>query len=148
MINPAKAFPGGAYEAMTAIGGTGFVREKPGLFTAPDERRLQCVWFDSNLRPRDLRTSTGEEVEVENPGRWNLEAGPDFLQAALRLGSDRRRLCGDVELHLHAADWLRHGHASDPRYAGVRAHVTFYPATLPVESLPPGAIQLSLRDKL
>ena len=50
------------------------------------ERHLQCVWFDSSLRPGNLVTDTGEQVIVENPGRWNLEAGPDFLDAVLIIG--------------------------------------------------------------
>ncbi len=111
------------------------------------ERHLQCVWFDPALRRSPLRTSDGEPVTVEDPGIWNLEAGPDFRGAAIRVGPDRRRLAGDVEIHVHPADWAGHGHGSDPRYDGVRIHVTYFPATGPVPQ-PPGTILIVLRDAL
>lgn len=114
----------------------------------PSERLLQCVWYDPAFRPERLETADGEPVVVESPGVWNLEAGPDFLGAALVVGHDRRRIEGDVELHLRPADWNRHGHAADPRYARVRVHVTHHPGPLPAGNLPPGAVQIALRDAL
>ena len=110
------------------------------------ERHLQCVWYDAAWRPAALATSRGEEVVVESPGRWNLEAGPDFIGAALRIGPDRRRLCGDVEIHVRPMDWREHGHGGG--YAGVIAHVSYFPGELPPGTLPAGAVQISLRDAL
>ena len=112
------------------------------------ERHLQCVWFDPELRPAGLKTGSGEDILVEDPGVWNSEAGPDFLGAAIRIGPGRRRIAADVEIHLHPADWERHGHASDPRYAKVRIHVTYFPGTLPDGHLPPGSVQIALKDAL
>jgi hypothetical protein len=112
------------------------------------ERHLQCVWFDPELRPAGLKTAGGEDVVVEDPGVWNSEAGPDFLSAAVRIGPSRRRIAADVELHTHPTDWERHGHASDPRYSRVRIHVTYFPGTLPDSRLPPGSIQIALKDAL
>jgi len=128
----------------------GRVRED-GLPSRPvpcSERQLQCVWFDPRFRPATLRTLQGEAVEVEDPGVWNLEAGPDFLGAALRIGPARRRIAGDVEVHLSPADWNHHGHSADPRYRRVRAHVTYLPGELPAGTLPPGCVQIPLRDAL
>lgn len=112
------------------------------------ERHLQCVWFDPALRPAGLTTHDGEPVDVEDPGIWNLEAGPDFIGAALRVGAGRRRLQGDVEIHIHPRDWRAHAHRDDPRYARVRAHVTYFDAPLPADALPGGAIQVALRAPL
>jgi hypothetical protein len=109
------------------------------------ERHLRCVWFDAELRPPHLVTARGEAIEVESPGVWNLEAGPDFLGAVLLVGPERRRVTGDVEIHIHPADWQAHGHSADPRYARVRFHVTFFPGTA---SLPPDIAHLALRDAL
>lgn len=109
------------------------------------ERHLQCLWFDATLRPAPLRTVTGETVEVLDPGRWNLEGGADFLDAAIRVGSDRRQRVGDVEVHLSPSDWIRHNHSKDPKYGRVILHVTYYPGRLPPETLPAGALELSLR---
>jgi hypothetical protein len=112
------------------------------------ERHLQCAWFDAALRPAALSTADGETVTVEDPGVWNLEAGPDFLGAALRIGPERRHIAGDVEIHIHPNDWRSHGHGTDPRYASVRAHVTFFPGRLPPGDLPPGCVQVALKDAL
>ena len=141
-----------AAERYTALlaGLSGAVREG----TPPDasfpwsERHLRCVWVDPAYRPCPLMTDDGQRVIVESPGRWNLEAGPDFLDASLRLTPGERRLCGDVELHIRPADWHRHHHADDPRYRRVIAHVTYFPGTVPSEELPPGAVQLALQAAL
>jgi hypothetical protein len=126
----------------------GRVRQSPAGF-AYTERHLQCIWFDGTLRPATLTTIDGERVNVISPGRWNLEAGPDFLDATLQLESgDRRQLQGDVEIHIHPADWQRHGHGRDPRYRRVIAHVTYSTvAALPAD-LPPGTLQIALGEAL
>lgn len=112
------------------------------------ERHLHCVWQDPTLRPPQLRTRSGEPGIVENPGIWNQEAGPDFLGAVLRIGSDRRRIAGDVEIHVHPADWQAHGHANDPRYRNVRFHVTYFPGADTDLQRVPGAEQIVLKDSL
>ena len=112
------------------------------------ERHLQCVWVDGRYRPAGLQSASGEAVVVEDPGRWNLEAGPDFLDAVLIVGTERRRVRGDVEIHVRAADWLDHGHADDPLYANLVAHVAFFPASLPAGALPLSAVQISLKEGL
>ncbi len=112
------------------------------------ERHLQAVWYDQTLRPPLLRTHTGEAVRVEHPGHWNLEEGPDFLGAALRIGSAHRRVTGDIEVHVYPADWTRHGHADDERYRDVIAHVTYYPGVLDATRLRTTTVQISLRDAL
>lgn len=126
------------------------VHEGGGVYRgfAYTERHLQCVWFDPLLRPPVLHTREGEEVVVEDPGVWNLEAGPDFLGAVLRVGPERRRLAGDVEIHIHPRDWVQHGHASDPRYAKVRLHVTYFPGPAQANASTPALLQVSLRDAL
>lgn len=113
---------------------------------AHSERHLQCTWYDSALRPTHLETHDGLPVVVVDPGRWNLEAGPDFLDAVLRI--DTRRLKGDVEIHVSPPDWNRHEHGNDPLYRQVIAHVTYHAGLLPDTDLPAGAIQLSLEDAL
>lgn len=115
---------------------------------AYSERHLQCVWFDPILRPDPIHTSCGERVVIENPGAWNLEAGPDFLGAALRIGPEERRISGDVEIHIHPADWIRHRHRTDRRYDRVRVHVCYAPGVLQPGELPPGAVQICLQDAL
>lgn len=112
------------------------------------ERHLQCVWFDAALRPGNLKTAQGDVIVVEHPGQWNLEDGPDFLDAVLCIGPDRHRLAGDVEIHINPSDWQKHGHAHNPAYARLIAHVTYFPGRVAPATLPKDTVQISLQDGL
>jgi len=107
------------------------------------ERHLQCLWYDERYRPPSFPLPGGETATVLEPGEWNLEAGPDFLNATLLIHPGARRIRGDVEVHVRPSDWDAHRHSADPAYANVIAHVTWFegPAS---GSLPAGAIPLSL----
>lgn len=107
------------------------------------ERHVQALWYDGAFRPRALRTRRGAEVHVVYPGKWNLGPGPDFLGAVIELGRGRRRVTGDVEVHLAPGDWTAHGHGGDPLYANVIAHVTWGCGHEPA-TLPPGAVSIWL----
>ena len=107
------------------------------------ERHVQAIWYDAALRPKNLVTRRGSEVHVVHPGDWNLAAGPDFTGAVLEVGRDRRRIVGDVEIHLCPGDWDFHGHGADPRYRNVIAHVTWGCGPVPA-TLPPGCLSLWL----
>ena len=110
------------------------------------ERHLQCVWFDPHLRPAPLYTTSGEPVVIEHPGQWNLEAGPDFLNAVILVGAEKRRIQGDVEIHVHPKDWKRHGHVRKPRYSALAAHVTYFSGM--AADMPPKTIQIALQPTL
>jgi hypothetical protein len=59
------------------------------------------------------------------PGRWNLQAGPDFQQAVITIANGER--CrGDIEIHRHASGWTAHQHHRDVRYNGVILHVCLW----------------------
>lgn len=107
------------------------------------ERHVQAIWYDRAMRPSNLVTRTGETLRVIHPGDWNLGAGPDFRNAVLEVGPDRRRLRGDVEIHLHPSDWTAHGHGGDPAYRNVVVHVTWSCGPDPV-TLPKGAVSVWL----
>ncbi len=130
-----------------------WIREPAAIYAAGNrwnERHLQCIWFDKRLRPRALETADREAIEIIDPGRWNLEAGPDFLDAVIKVGQEKRIVTGDVEIHVRPGDWTAHAHASDPRYGNVIAHVTYRmpsPASAP-EGLPVGCLQIGLRAAL
>lgn len=102
---------------------------------AMTERHVQAIWYDRDLRPIQLFTNDGQAVRVVHPGEWNRVSGPDFKGAVLEIGIERRRLVGDVEIHLSPSGWDAHGHGSDPAYRNVVAHITWRggepPATLP-----------------
>lgn len=82
---------------------------------------MQRLWFEHAL-PRRLTTSDGQRAEIVQTGWWSREGGPDFRDGAVRFGGRVLRH-GDIELHLDASDWDRHGHHRDPAYNGVVLHV-------------------------
>lgn len=73
------------------------------------------------LLERVLTGTRGERVEVVNPGFHNLDAGPDFLGARVKV--DDEEWVGNVEIHVKASDWFVHHHDSDPAYSNVILHV-------------------------
>lgn len=86
-----------------------------------NERFLQYVWhqklFDANL----LQTTDSQPVEVLYQGDLNTNAGPDFLNARIKIGS--MLWVGNVELHLKSNDWYAHNHHTDCAYNNVILHV-------------------------
>lgn len=90
------------------------------------ERLVQCIWYDQRLAA-GLRTLDGRPVHVIFPGWWNLEAGPDFHHATVKLG-DEPEVTGAIEVHLRADDWAHHGHERDPLYDNVVLHVVLWEA--------------------
>jgi len=86
------------------------------------ERLVRCFWFDQNFATTDLRAADGRKLRVLSPGWWNLEAGPDFRSAVIRLANEPI-VKGDVELHVDASAWYSHGHHQDPSYDSVILHV-------------------------
>ncbi|MEE9368644.1 MAG: DUF2851 family protein [Pontiella sp.] len=107
------------------------------------ERHIQCLWADARLRPSNLKTTDGEQVEVEQPGSWNLVAGPDFLNAVLLIGKEKRRVSGDLEIHIHPNGWKQHGHTGDPNFENVRFHVVYFQG-----AEIPGLLQIPLQKNL
>lgn len=124
---------------------SGFVQEPTeSRLTPTTERQLQCVWYDESLRPKNLSTSEGDAIRIIHPGRWNFEAGPDFLDAEIEILPGRQRIVGDVEIHIDPADWFQHGHDQDPRYKHVRIHVVAHKG----RHKPNDLIQIELRPFL
>ncbi len=122
------------------------VRESAARYRAGfhwSERHLQCLWFDSRYRLALFPLPGGETVTVLDPGEWNLEAGPDFINAILLIQPGARQLRGDVEVHVHPSDWDAHSHWTNPAYARVIAHVTWFAGPAP-RTLASGVCALSL----
>lgn len=85
------------------------------------EALLHYVWKHRIFPLEPLRTTSGEAVEVIDPGLHNHNAGPDFFNAKVRIGGTL--WVGNVEVHLRSSDWLRHGHTGDAAYNNVVLHV-------------------------
>ncbi|RYD55769.1 MAG: DUF2851 family protein [Sphingobacteriales bacterium] len=87
------------------------------------EKLLQFIWQHSLYNPGALTTATGEPVTITYPGRLNTNAGPDFLEAKIRVGNTV--LVGHIELHINNSDWNKHGHQHDAAYQNVILHVVY-----------------------
>jgi len=104
------------------------IAEETTLETRParstDEIVAQCIWYEKLLRSDGLKTDRGIDIEIISSGRWNREAGPDFLHAELSIGGFHCK--GDIEIHHAVSDWEHHGHRTDPRYRNVILHAYMY----------------------
>lgn len=105
------------------------------------EKLLHTIWQYSLYNSVGLKTIDGEPVTVIFPGRLNSNAGPDFLEAKVKIG--KTLLAGHVEMHVNSSDWDKHGHTSDPAYKNVILHVVYTydsssgPANVPVLCIAP-----------
>lgn len=88
-----------------------------------NEALFQFIWQHSLYKVTGLKTAGGEDLTVIYCGRLNRDAGPDFLEAKIKIGDTI--LVGNVELHVKASDWLRHGHQHDAAYKNLVLHVVY-----------------------
>lgn len=82
---------------------------------------MQYVWQFRLWPTHDMVTVDGRRVEVIDPGTLNRDSGPDFFNAKISIGG--QMWIGNVEIHVRASDWHRHGHHDDPAYDTVILHV-------------------------
>jgi len=92
----------------------------PDPATVP-EAFVQDLWHERRYAAEDLRTTDGRRVQVFDPGCANTDAGPDFVNAHVRIGDIEWR--GDVEIHVTSRGWVDHAHDTDARYNSVVLHV-------------------------
>ena len=85
------------------------------------EELMQYVWQFRLWPLRDMSTIDGRRIVVVDPGILNRDAGPDFFNAKVMI--DGTVWCGNVEMHVRASDWYRHGHDRDEAYDSVMLHV-------------------------
>jgi hypothetical protein len=85
------------------------------------EELMQYVWHHRLWWDERITTVDGVSVRVIDPGQLNRDAGPDFFNAKVKIGD--RMWCGNVEIHVRASDWMRHGHHTNPAYDSVILHV-------------------------
>lgn len=87
------------------------------------EAFLHYLWQFQYFDKHDLKTSTGESIQIFNPGFRNSNAGPDFRNARIRIADVE--WVGSAEIHIQASGWMDHKHDRDPAYENVVLHVVW-----------------------
>ena len=85
------------------------------------EQLLHYVWKHKIFPLKELKTTTGQQVEVIDTGLANTDAGPAFFNAKLKL--DGVLWIGNIEIHERSSDWFKHGHHADAGYNSVILHI-------------------------
>lgn len=83
---------------------------------------LHYLWKYKKV-PLKTKLVTGGALEIISYGNYNTLAGPDFLNARLRIGG--QEWAGNVEMHLKSSHWYAHHHEEDPAYRNVILHVVW-----------------------
>lgn len=85
------------------------------------ELLLHYIWQHKLYIANDLRTTEGELIEILNVGKHNTDAGPDYFNAKIKIGETL--WAGNVEIHTHSSDWIKHHHHTDKNYNSIILHV-------------------------
>ena len=100
------------------------------------EELMYYVWQQRLFS--SILTLDDTPIEIIHPGLRNLDAGPDFFNAKVKI--DNMVWAGNVEMHVKASDWIRHNHHTDPAYNNVILHVVLqadaiirYPSGEPIK---------------
>ena len=84
---------------------------------------LHYIWKHKKFDVLNIITSDNELVEIISTGQHNLNSGPDFFNANLRIAG--QLWAGNVEIHLKSSDWYLHNHETDKAYDNVILHVVW-----------------------
>ena len=84
---------------------------------------LHHIWKYRLFNSKELATTDGEPVEVIRTGQHNTDAGPDFFNAQVKIGTTT--WAGNVEIHQKSSEWNKHHHATDSAYGNVILHVVY-----------------------
>ncbi len=87
------------------------------------EKLLQFIWRFQYFNKNELFTEDGDTLQIIKPGIYNLNQGPDFLEASLKVSAVK--LFGNIELHVKSSDWYKHQHSSDKNYSNIILHVVW-----------------------
>jgi len=84
---------------------------------------LHYIWQHKKLDVLNLKTTQNEPLQIVSVGQYNLNSGPDFFNAQLRIGD--QLWAGNVEVHIKSSDWFAHHHETDQAYDNVILHVVW-----------------------
>jgi hypothetical protein len=107
---------------------------------------LHYLWRTRRFNLENLKTTKGEAIVIQNFGEHNPNAGPDFLNATIRIGD--MIWAGNVEMHVKASEWMQHGHQNDKAYNNVILHVVFEENEPILKENTEGVATLELRERI
>jgi hypothetical protein len=87
------------------------------------EKLLQFIWRFQYFNAQSLQSETNESLLIIKQGLFNLNQGPDFLEASVKI--DKVILVGNIEIHVRSSDWNKHGHSSDKNFTNIILHVVW-----------------------
>jgi hypothetical protein len=87
------------------------------------ENLLHFIWKYKLFPTHNLFSTKGESIEIKSVGSANLNAGPDFLNAKIKIG--KQLWAGNAEIHIQSSDWYAHGHETDDGYNSVILHIVW-----------------------
>jgi len=87
------------------------------------EEFLHYIWKHKKLDVIHLKTTQNESIQIVSSGQHNLNSGPDFFNAQLKIGE--QFWAGNVEIHLKSSDWFVHNHEQDVNYDNVILHIVW-----------------------
>jgi hypothetical protein len=88
------------------------------------ERLLHFVWQNKLFNTKNLQTIDGNSLQILEFGKYNKDGGPDFWNAKIII--DDIILIGNIEIHIHASDWIKHQHQHNKKYETVILHVVYF----------------------
>lgn len=89
-----------------------------------NEEFLHFLWKNQKLAGVSVISYDKKTIRVLDPGTHNMDSGPDFFNARVEI--DGTLWAGNVELHINASDWIKHGHKEDAAYDSVILHVVYF----------------------
>jgi len=87
------------------------------------EAFLHYLWQFQYFDKHELQTTSGDPIQIFNPGIRNIHAGPDFHNARMKIGD--MEWIGSAEIHIQASGWMEHKHDRDESYENVVLHVVW-----------------------
>lgn len=88
------------------------------------ESLLHFIWQYQLFKRADLKTTSGESLDILEVGKLNSDGGPDFLQAKIKIND--LIFVGNIEIHIHASDYTKHKHHLDTKYDTLILHVVYF----------------------
>ncbi len=86
------------------------------------EEFLHYIWMYRMFDFSNLNFQ-GDDLKIISPGELNVNAGPDFTNAKIKIGSTTWG--GNIEIHIKSSDWFLHGHEQSKNFDNIILHVVY-----------------------